>query len=73
MLGFSSNKFQVFKDENGNTRSDVLKFESRTFKDASVTIAKLATPALVAAARKYFDCDTLDGIELEVIAAFFFS
>lgn len=65
VLGFSGNKFMDFRDENGNVRSQTVIPDSHTFKGKNYPVKKLATPAVIAAGRKYFDCDTLDGIELE--------
>jgi len=67
ILGFSSDQFQNYIDpKTGKKYTDVnLIQEPRTYNNVTKTINKLSFPTALSAARSYFNCSTLPGIDLE--------
>lgn len=61
-FGFSKTMYSSFLDENGKPRgSEVIKKVTRRGKETNL----LMLPRLTKFAREYFDCDSIDGIEME--------
>ena len=60
-LGWSQHLFSLFRDENGNFRTNTITTKVALGK----TITLLSTPTVKKHLRSHFGCDTLEGMELE--------
>ena len=67
ILGFASDMYTNFIDPSTGQRYTASNqfTETRTFNGVTKTIAKLRFPTALTAARQYFNCSTLNGVELE--------
>ena len=61
IFGFSKTDFQYWRDKNGVKHEEPVKQTQHRGKDVMI----LSTPNVVKHARKYFNCTTLEGVELE--------
>jgi hypothetical protein len=62
-LGFTSGQYKFYGDPSGNASPQVKKVYFENGLNHSVQM--LVTPKLLQVARSYFNCSTLDGVELE--------
>lgn len=61
IFGFSKTDFQYWRDRNGVKHEEPVKQTQHRGKDVMI----LSTPNVIKHARKYFNCTTLEGVELE--------